>query len=95
MMGFRPYKNVPDEEETKSRFHGRINIFFFSAFLIFCIIIVRLAILQFVEGPELASQESGESKSTFRCSRSRAASSTPLARNLPTLQLRIPCISHS
>lgn len=65
MIGFKPYKDVPDESETRRKFHGRINIFFFSAFLIFCVIIVRLAILQFVEGPELASQETGGEQKHF------------------------------
>ncbi|WP_052087709.1 peptidoglycan D,D-transpeptidase FtsI family protein [Paenibacillus wynnii] len=35
----------------------RINIFFFSTFVIFCVIIVRLAVLQFVEGPTLSEVE--------------------------------------
>ncbi|WP_051134915.1 penicillin-binding transpeptidase domain-containing protein [Paenibacillus barengoltzii] len=39
-------------------FNIRLNMFFFSAFAIFTIIIVRLAILQFVEGPTLSKQES-------------------------------------
>ncbi|OIB02496.1 cell division protein FtsI [Paenibacillus sp. LC231] len=65
MKGFKPYKDVPDETEIRRRFHGRINIFFFSAFLIFCVIIVRMAILQFVEGPELASQETGGEQKHF------------------------------
>lgn len=37
----------------------RINVFFFSTFLIFCIIIIRLAVLQFVEGPSLSEVETG------------------------------------
>ncbi|MCM3782457.1 penicillin-binding protein 2 [Neobacillus mesonae] len=49
-----------DKEEIsyKRRFSFRLNFFFFSAFLIFSIIIIRLAVLQFVEGPVLAQQES-------------------------------------
>ncbi|WP_373457786.1 peptidoglycan D,D-transpeptidase FtsI family protein [Paenibacillus wynnii] len=35
----------------------RINIFFFSTFIIFCVIIIRLAVLQFVEGPTLSEVE--------------------------------------
>lgn len=65
MKGFKPYKDVPDESEIKRRFNGRINIFFFSTFLIFCVIIIRMAILQFVEGPELASQETGGEQKSF------------------------------
>ncbi|MFD1268736.1 peptidoglycan D,D-transpeptidase FtsI family protein [Paenibacillus motobuensis] len=41
----------------KSRFNIRLNLFFFSAFAIFTVIIVRLAILQFVEGPSLSQLE--------------------------------------
>ncbi|KOP67528.1 cell division protein FtsI [Bacillus sp. FJAT-18019] len=65
MKGFKPYKDVPDESEIKRRFNGRINIFFFSTFVIFCVIIIRMAILQFVEGPELASQEIGGEQKNF------------------------------
>lgn len=65
MKGFKIYKDVPDETEMKRRYNGRINIFFFSAFLIFCVIIIRMAILQFVEGPELASQETGGEQKHF------------------------------
>ncbi|WHY18717.1 hypothetical protein QNH28_25250 [Paenibacillus sp. G2S3] len=35
----------------------RINIFFFSTFIIFCVIILRLAVLQFVEGSTLTEAE--------------------------------------
>ncbi|MDF2814975.1 MAG: Peptidoglycan glycosyltransferase, partial [Paenibacillus sp.] len=39
------------EEITKHRhFSFRLNFFFFSIFLLFSILIVRLALLQFVEG---------------------------------------------
>jgi cell division protein FtsI/penicillin-binding protein 2 len=53
---------VPDrvQQESpkhKNSFNLRINVFFFSTFLIFCVIIVRLAILQFVEGPTLKGEE--------------------------------------
>lgn len=65
MKGFKPYRDEPDESEIKRRFNGRINIFFFSTFLIFSVIIIRMAILQFVEGPELASQEIGGEQKNF------------------------------
>ncbi|MDO7907078.1 penicillin-binding transpeptidase domain-containing protein [Paenibacillus sp. JX-17] len=42
----------------RRRFTFRINLFFFSSFIIFTVIIVRLAILQFVEGPQLKQEES-------------------------------------
>ncbi|HEY4431034.1 MAG TPA: hypothetical protein VGN87_08340, partial [Paenibacillus sp.] len=35
----------------------RINIFFFSTFIIFCVIILRLAVLQFVEGSKFTEAE--------------------------------------
>ncbi|MFB5763781.1 peptidoglycan D,D-transpeptidase FtsI family protein [Paenibacillus medicaginis] len=47
------------EAESRKRFSFRINLFFFSSFLIFTVIIVRLAILQFVEGPQLKEEETG------------------------------------
>lgn len=46
-----------DESTSKSSMGLRINIFFFSTFVIFCVIIVRLAVLQFVEGPTLSDVE--------------------------------------
>ena len=45
------------EDQMQRHFNIRLNIFFFSAFAIFTVIIVRLAILQFVEGPTLSKQE--------------------------------------
>lgn len=54
------YAKDPQEQEIamQRHFNIRLNMFFFSAFAIFTIIIVRLAILQFVEGPTLSKQES-------------------------------------
>lgn len=54
------YKDDPREQEAamQRHFNIRLNLFFFSAFAIFTVIIVRLAILQFVEGPSLSQQES-------------------------------------
>lgn len=46
-----------DELTDKRRFSYRINVFFFVSFVIFSVIIVRLAFLQFVEGPELSQEE--------------------------------------
>lgn len=53
---FRP-NVMKDEPKPNQSLSLRINIFFFSTFIIFCIIIVRLAILQFVEGPTLSEAE--------------------------------------
>lgn len=62
-------QNSPaDESNHKSSMGLRINIFFFSTFIIFCVIIVRLAVLQFVEGPTLSEEET-----------SREIKSVPLA----------------
>ncbi|USB32557.1 penicillin-binding transpeptidase domain-containing protein [Paenibacillus sp. YPG26] len=52
------YQDDPREKEAEQQrhFNIRLNLFFFSAFAIFTVIIVRLAILQFVEGPSLIKQ---------------------------------------
>ncbi|MDQ0090685.1 penicillin-binding protein 2 [Paenibacillus anaericanus] len=57
-------KNIFSEEDQgeqeramQRHFNIRLNIFFFSIFVIFTVIIVRLAVLQFVEGPSLSQQE--------------------------------------
>ncbi|GGH34664.1 peptidoglycan D,D-transpeptidase FtsI family protein [Paenibacillus segetis] len=56
-------KNVYSDDKREQEiamqrhFNIRLNMFFFSAFAIFTVIIVRLAILQFVEGPSLSQQE--------------------------------------
>ncbi len=41
------------EVANRRNFSLRLNIFFFISFVVFSVLIVRLAILQFVEGPEL------------------------------------------
>ncbi len=46
-----------NKDQRREYFTLRINVFFFSTFIIFCVIIVRLAILQFVEGPTLTEKE--------------------------------------
>ncbi|NUU60832.1 peptidoglycan D,D-transpeptidase FtsI family protein [Paenibacillus agri] len=58
MSQFR--RQRPGSDDTPNRgFTGlRINLFFFGTFIIFCVIIVRLATLQFVEGPTLTEVES-------------------------------------
>lgn len=50
----------PQKEELAKRKHFtiRINLFFFSTFFLFSVLIVRLAILQFVESKDLKEQES-------------------------------------
>ncbi|WP_019635884.1 peptidoglycan D,D-transpeptidase FtsI family protein [Paenibacillus fonticola] len=44
------------DAELQRHFNIRLNLFFFSTFAIFTVIIIRLAILQFVEGPTLAQR---------------------------------------
>lgn len=58
----------PDEKDSKSSLGLRLNVFFFSTFVIFCVIIIRLAVVQFVEGPKLTEVET-----------SRDTKSVPLA----------------
>lgn len=57
MSSFRKQASPPDESNSKSSLGLRINVFFFSTFVIFCVIIIRLAVLQFVEGPTLTEVE--------------------------------------
>lgn len=57
---------VVDEEKRerskRTHFSIRINMFFFTTFLLFSALIVKLAFLQFVEGKELSAQEVMETK---------------------------------
>ncbi|AKG36201.1 peptidoglycan D,D-transpeptidase FtsI family protein [Paenibacillus durus] len=57
MSLFRKQGSPSDETNSKSTLGLRINMFFFSTFVIFCVIIIRLAVLQFVEGPTLTEVE--------------------------------------
>ncbi|OKP93802.1 penicillin-binding protein 2 [Paenibacillus sp. P32E] len=53
----------PDEAHGRSAPSLRINLFFFGTFFIFCVIIIRLASLQFVEAAALTEvEESQETK---------------------------------
>ncbi|SFT01621.1 penicillin-binding protein 2 [Paenibacillus sp. BC26] len=49
----------PQKREIVNRrnFSFRLNLFFFATFFVFSVLIVRLAILQFVEGPSLREEE--------------------------------------
>jgi cell division protein FtsI/penicillin-binding protein 2 len=58
---FRKQASSQDETTSKSSLGLRINVFFFSTFIIFCVIIIRLAVLQFVEGPTLTEVETNRS----------------------------------
>uniref|UniRef100_UPI00403F28B0 peptidoglycan D,D-transpeptidase FtsI family protein n=1 Tax=Paenibacillus sp. FSL R5-0470 TaxID=2921641 RepID=UPI00403F28B0 len=57
MRMFRKQSSSSDDSYSKSSIGLRLNVFFFSTFVIFCIIIIRLAVLQFVEGPTLTEVE--------------------------------------
>ncbi|WP_138495248.1 peptidoglycan D,D-transpeptidase FtsI family protein [Paenibacillus pinistramenti] len=58
----KSYQDDPQKQEASRQrhFNIRLNVFFFSAFVIFTVIIVRLAILQFVDGPSLEAEESSQ-----------------------------------
>ncbi|MGM1050080.1 MAG: peptidoglycan D,D-transpeptidase FtsI family protein [Bacillota bacterium] len=90
---FKPDKRKLDEGDAGRQFNMRINLFFFSTFIIFCAIIVRLAILQFVEGPELTEQETGGHTKNFPLQPIRGsiidASGTPLAYSKPSNALYV------
>ncbi|MEK6993487.1 penicillin-binding protein 2 [Paenibacillus sp. FSL K6-1566] len=91
MRGFRPDKRKQDEGDAGSQFNLRVNLFFFSTFIIFCVIIIRLAILQFVEGPELKEMETGGQIKNFPLQPIRGsildASGTPIAYSTPSQAL--------
>lgn len=91
MKGFRPDKRKQEEQDAGSQFNLRVNLFFFSTFIIFCVIIIRLAILQFVEGPELKELETGGQVKNFPLQPIRGsiidASGTPIAYSTPSQAL--------
>ncbi|WP_372238783.1 peptidoglycan D,D-transpeptidase FtsI family protein [Paenibacillus lautus] len=52
-----------NDADTGTTSKLRVNLFYFGTFFLFCTIIIRLAVLQFVEGPELKELEaSGQVK---------------------------------
>ncbi len=50
------------ERSRRTHFSIRINMFFFSTFLLFSLLIVKLAFLQFVQGEELSAMEDRQTK---------------------------------
>lgn len=52
-----------EDSVKRKRFLRRINIFFFAVFALFSALIIRLAIIQFVEGKELKAQEQRRTES--------------------------------
>ncbi|WP_106766900.1 peptidoglycan D,D-transpeptidase FtsI family protein [Paenibacillus faecalis] len=93
MKFFKPGRRKKDEADASSQLNLRINLFFFSTFIIFCVIIIRLAILQFVEGPELTEQETGGRTKNFPLQPIRGsiidASGTPIAYSKPSNALYV------
>ena len=57
----------PEKEQIQKRRHFafRLNLFFFSVFALFSILIIRLAILQFVEGEQLKAQKMSNKVATY------------------------------
>lgn len=55
-------ENRQNERMKRTQFSIRINMFFFSTFLLFSALIVKLAILQFVDGKELRALENDNTK---------------------------------
>jgi len=50
------------EIDRRKRFSFRLNVFFFIVFVVFSVLIVRLAVLQFVDGPMLSAAGSKKSE---------------------------------
>jgi penicillin-binding protein 2 len=62
---FKYSKEQSEQHQTRIRKHFsiRLNVFFFATFALFTVLVVRLAILQFVEGPKLKMETSSRSNS--------------------------------
>lgn len=59
-------KDLQQQEiKTRRHFAFRLNIFFFTIFFLFSVLIVRLAILQFVEGDELRALKDTSSVTSY------------------------------
>jgi len=83
----------PQKHELHRRRHFsiRINLFFFVTFLLFSVLIVRLAILQFVHGKEYAEQENTTTNRETKIAPIRGniydANGVPLAYTVPVQSL--------
>lgn len=62
VIGRSPEDEQKIERSKRTHFSIRINMFFFSTFLLFSALIVKLAFLQFVEGKELTALEQQNTK---------------------------------
>src|SRR6478752_7558817 len=80
------------KEITKKRhFSFRINIFFFITFMLFSVLIVRLAILQFVQSKDLKAAENTNTNQTNKIAPIRGniydSTKSPLAYTIPVQSL--------
>ncbi|MEC0230022.1 peptidoglycan D,D-transpeptidase FtsI family protein [Paenibacillus alba] len=80
------------KEVTKKRhFSFRINIFFFVTFVLFSVLIVRLAILQFVQAKDLKAAENTNTNQTNKIAPIRGniydSTKSPLAYTIPVQSL--------
>lgn len=81
-----------EQEVRRQRSFGlRLNLFFFSVFVIFSVIIVRTAMLQFVEGPQLKEEAVSQATRDIPMQPVRgtiySADKVPLAYSMPTQTL--------
>jgi penicillin-binding protein 2 len=76
---------------NRRHFSFRLNIFFFCTFLLFSVLIVQLAILQFVRGPELRTERDRSSSRPVQIPPIRGniydATGTPIAYSVSTQSL--------
>ncbi|MFD0696400.1 peptidoglycan D,D-transpeptidase FtsI family protein [Paenibacillus sp. GCM10027628] len=80
-----------DEMIKKRHFSFRINVFFFITFLLFSVLIVRLAILQFVQAKDLKAAENTNTNQTTKIAPIRGniydSTKSPLAYTIPVQSL--------
>jgi penicillin-binding protein 2 len=76
---------------NRRHFSFRLNIFFFCTFLLFSVLIVQLAILQFVRGPELRAERTSSGSRTVQIPPIRGniydATGQPIAYSVSTQSL--------
>jgi penicillin-binding protein 2 len=76
---------------NRRHFSFRLNFFFFCTFLLFSVLIVQLAILQFVRGPELQAERTRSGSRTVQIPPIRGniydATGTPIAYSVSTQSL--------
>ncbi|AGA57048.1 cell division protein FtsI/penicillin-binding protein 2 [Thermobacillus composti KWC4] len=76
---------------NRRHFSFRLNLFFFSTFVLFSVLIVQLAILQFVRGPELRAERTSSGSRTVQIPPIRGniydATGQPIAYSVSTQSL--------